>query len=58
MEELGDFLESISTSSGKLVLLGDFNVHPDKNSDREAVPLSSLLNSFGMLQHVEGPTYP
>ena len=57
IEELGDLLESISTSSGKLVLLGDFNVPLDKNSNPEAVQLSSLLDSFGMQQHVEGPTH-
>ena len=39
------------------MLLGDFNVHLDKNSDPEAVQFSSLLDSFGMQQHAEGPTH-
>ena len=57
IDELGDLLESTSTLSGKLVLLGDFNVHLDKSSEPEAIQLRSLLDSFGMEQHVAGPTH-
>ena len=57
INELGDLLETTSTLSGKLVLLGDFNVHLDKSSEPEAIQLRSLLDSFGMEQHVDGPTH-
>ena len=57
IDELGDLLETTSTLSGKLVLLGDFNVHLDKISEPEAIQLRSLLDSFGMEQHVDGPTH-
>jgi len=57
IDEFGELLELTSTLSGKIVILGDFNVHMDLTSDHEAVQLSSLLESFGMAQHVSGPTH-
>ena len=57
ISELGDLLESIATLSGKLVLLGDFNVHLDCNTDPESQQLTSLINSFNLTQHVNGATH-
>ena len=57
IEELGDLLEATATLRGKLVLLGDFNVHVDSRSDPESTQLTSLLNAFGMVQHVKDATH-
>ena len=57
IEELGDLLESTATLSGKLVILGDFNVHVDSNSDTESFQLSSPFSSFRMMQHVRDATH-
>ena len=57
IKELGDLLEFTATQKGKLVLLGDFNVHVDSSSDPETLQLTSLLSSFGLIQHVQGPTH-
>ena len=57
IEELGDLLESTATASGKLLLLGDFNVHVDSSNDPESSHLTSLLDSFDMVQHVNGATH-
>ena len=57
IEELGDLLEATATLSGKLMLLGDFNVHLDNSSDPEGRQLTSLLASFGMEQHVTDATH-
>ena len=57
IEELGNLLESTSTLSGKLVLLGDFNVHLDSNTEPESRQLTSLLESFGLVQHVKDATH-
>ena len=43
--------------SGKLVLLGDFNVHLDNISNPEGRQLTVLLTSFGMEQHVCDSTH-
>ena len=40
--------------SGKLVIAGDFNIHMDKKTDTECSQLSSLIESFGLVQHVSG----
>ena len=43
--------------SGKLVIANDFNIHMDKKTDTECSQLSSLIESFGLVQHVSGLTY-
>ncbi|KAM4592398.1 uncharacterized protein PAE49_010282 [Odontesthes bonariensis] len=35
----------------------DFNIHMDNNMDTNAKELCSLLDTFGLLQHVNGPTH-
>ena len=57
IEELGDLLEATATLSGKLVLLGDFNVHLDSSSNAETTQLTNLLNAFGLVQHVKNSTH-
>ena len=57
MKEFGDLVEQSSTLSGKLVILGDFNVHVDSSRDSESAQLSTLFESFGLVQHVYGSTH-
>ena len=38
-------------------MCGDFNVHVDQIGDANAVRLDQLLQSFGYVQHVSGPTH-
>jgi len=57
IKELGDLLESTATLPGKLILLGDFNVHIDCRDDSEGQQLTSLINSFNLTQHVSGATH-
>jgi hypothetical protein len=57
INELGDLLELTATLPGKLVLLGDFNVHIDCSGDQESQQLTSLINSFNLVQHVSGATH-
>ena len=57
MSEFADLLECVATQPGKLVILGDFNVHWDVRSNPESLKLSSLLDSFGMKQHVITSTH-
>ena len=57
INELGDLLELTSTMSGKLILLGDFNVHVDSSSDPESTELQHLFDCFGLVQHVKDATH-
>ena len=56
VEELSDYIEHAATLSGKLILIGDFNVHWDCEEDSERMELATLLNDYDFVQHVKGPT--
>lgn len=55
-DEFATFLESIATSSGKLLIVGDFNIHVDDSSNPVFHKFLSLIDSFDILQHVMDPT--
>ena len=57
IEDFGELLELTSTMTGKLIIAGDFNIHMDKKTDTESSQLSSLIDSFGLVQHVSGSTH-
>lgn len=57
LKELAGYLELSVTLSGKLLLVGDFNVHWDCPENSEKLELESLIDSFNLVQHVEGPTH-
>ena len=50
--DFGDLIEQTSNLSGKLIILGDFNIHADNNNDAEANLFLDLLDTFGLKQHV------
>ena len=41
----------------RLLITGDFNIHVDKPEDPAAAKFLSLLQSFGLVQHVTVPTH-
>ncbi|XP_072039438.1 uncharacterized protein [Amphiura filiformis] len=57
MEEFNDFLQELTLLSGKLVLLGDFNFHVDEPERSDVSSFLTLLDSFGLKQHVDKPTH-
>ena len=56
LQEFSTFLEEKTLSTGKLLMVGDFNFHLDDNNDRETLLFSSLIESFNLTQHVCEPT--
>ena len=50
-------LEPVAVYSCDVVLTGDFNIHDDDPIDVHAVRLNSILQSFGLVQSVVGPTH-
>ena len=55
--EIGNYIEQLVLTPGALVIAGDFNIHVDDHSDKDAADFLSLIESFGLKQHVSGPTH-
>lgn len=57
MDEFSDYLSCVMSAPGLPLVLGDFNFHVDNKSDRTASAFSNVTSSFGLHQHVKGPTH-
>ena len=57
LEEFTKYLDELATMSGKLLVLGDFNIHMDNHADATAQDLRDLLYSFNLEQHVNHATH-
>ena len=55
--EFSEYLESVVLSKQNLLISGHFNIHVDNIHDSDAIKFSDLLESFGLKQHVTGPTH-
>ncbi len=56
-DEFAELLSVICTDYNSFIITGDFNIHIDNNMDINAKELCSLLDTFGLFQHVKGPTH-
>ena len=57
LKELELFIGELAISSGRLVIMGDFNIHFDKISEPETKKLKNILAELGLKQHVTDPTH-
>jgi len=57
LSEFSDFLQPLALSAGKLLIVGDFNIHIEKATNSSSTKLLSLLDSHGLTQHVKGLTH-
>ena len=57
IQELEELLEKLTCVGGELLILGDFNVHFEDSNCNQSGQLKDLCNSFGLVQHVHGPTH-
>ena len=55
--DFGDLLETVATFNSQLIITGDLNVHLENPTDPAAAQLRFLLDSFGLVQHVDQPTH-
>jgi len=55
--EFSEYLESAVLSKENLLISGDLNIHVDNIHNSDAKKFSDLLESFGLKQHVTGPTH-
>ena len=56
-EEFCILAEQLVVSPGNLLIVGDFNYHVDNISNLDTVKFNNILESFGLVQHVNGPTH-
>ena len=55
--EFSSFLESMVSSPGKLLIVGDFNFAVNNGNDGAALNFLDLLNTFNLTQHIKVPTH-
>ena len=55
--EFSALLEDVLVRPGRLLILSDMNYHMDDPNCPEANKLRDLLDTFGLCQHVRGPTH-
>ena len=57
VREFGEFVDSVATKNGHLLILGDFNIHWDCPEKSDTIHLSDTLASANLIQHVKEPTH-
>ena len=57
LDEFEDLVSSLVTTTGRLLILGDFNLHLDDPTSPGVTRLNNILQSTGLVQHVTQPTH-
>lgn len=57
LENFHEFVGIVDQLSGKILLVGDFNVHYDTPEKSHVRHFSTTLASSGLVQHIVGPTH-
>ena len=57
LDEFDEYLDCTVLSDELLCITGDFNIHMNKPQDVDQVRLSSMLKSYGLVNHVDIPTH-
>jgi hypothetical protein len=57
LSEFAEYLESIALVEGHLLITGDFNIHVNDLSDSSATRFTNIINSMGLINHVDIPTH-
>ena len=57
MEEFPKLLEDVLLLSGKLIIFGDFNIHVDNPTCKQARSFIDLIDAAGLAQHVHQSTH-
>ena len=55
--DFSEFLEGLSTSSGRLLICGDFNINWLDETDNNRKNLFNILETFNLYQHFENSTH-
>ena len=57
LNDFDQYLEELMHHMGKIIICGDFNIHMENTDDPDAKKFSSLLERYGLIQHVSCPTH-
>ncbi len=57
IQEFAEYLEILSASTGKILIMDDFNIHVDRPDSSGVAKFLSMLESFGLTQHVIDATH-
>ena len=57
LEEFDNFTDYLDILPGKVLLLGDFNVHFDCPEKSDVKRFKTSLDNIGLIQHVSQPTH-
>ncbi|XP_049331164.1 uncharacterized protein LOC125799151 [Astyanax mexicanus] len=57
ISEFADFLAAVILLSDKIIIVGDFNIHFEKDQDPLKIAFKSVLDALGFKQNVIGPTH-
>ena len=57
LDEFSTLLSDLITSPSEVLIAGDFNIHVDDPSASYSSPFLTLLESFGLHQHIKSPTH-
>jgi hypothetical protein len=55
--DFSDFLSTLVVNYEDFLITGDFNIHMDSATDESSKKMASLLQNFGLRQHVDFPTH-
>jgi len=56
-EELENYVGLLLAGHADFFILGDFNIHMNKVTDRDAVHFRDILSSYDLVQHVNSATH-
>ena len=57
MREFRDYMDTHVTTAGRLLVVGDFNLHIDDKEDNDTIRFKELLQSLNLQQHITCPTH-
>ena len=57
LDEFRDYMDTHVTTAGRLLVVGDFNLHMDDKKDNDAIRFKELLHSLNLQQHITCPTH-
>ena len=57
LQDFTAYADSVATSSGKLLILGDFNIHVDNPDSVEGKRFINTLSGLNLEQHINTPTH-
>ncbi len=57
LDEFDEYLDCTVLCDELLCIMGDFNIHMNKPQDVDQIRLSSMLKSYGLVNHVDIPTH-